>query len=77
MTIRYDFWSLISALADGLEHEKTPAASRAKAIVGALSKQSLAMKESRLQRLGIVLEYLESIQRELTETGGKTVEWKK
>jgi hypothetical protein len=77
MTIRYDFWSLVTALADGLEHDKAPAAERAKVIVDALSKQSRTERIKREQRLGVVLEYLEAIQQELTAPDGKTVEWKK
>jgi hypothetical protein len=77
MTIRYDFWSLVTALADGLEHGKKPADERAKAIADALSKQSQTERSKRAQRLSVVLEYLGAIQHELTAPDGKTVEWKK
>jgi hypothetical protein len=77
MTIRYDFWSLIAALAEGLSHGNTTAAERAKGIVDALAKQLPGDRSKKERCLAVVVDYLAAIEKELaTHPGDKTVEWK-
>jgi hypothetical protein len=76
MTIRYDFWSLIAALAEGLQHDGTPLAERAKDIADTLSQQPEATRSKRENDLGVVAEYLTAIQKIRTHGDSKTVEWR-
>jgi hypothetical protein len=77
MTIRYDFWSLMAALAEGLQHGGAPLKEQAKEIAESLSQQQPATRTKRENDLGIVVEYLVAIQKTPTSTENKTVEWRK
>ena len=76
MTIRYDFWSLIAALAEGLQHDGAPLPERAQGIAEALSKQPLAMRSKREDDLAVVMAHLVAIQQAMPPDG-KTTEWLK
>jgi hypothetical protein len=76
-TIRYDFWSLVAALAEGLGHDGTPVTERAQGIADALSKQPLAIRSKREEDLAVVLEHLVAIQQKVTVSDTKTAEWPK
>ena len=77
MTIRYDFWSLIAALAEGLQHGGAPLPERAKEIAESLSQQQPATRTKRENDLAVVVECLVAIQKTRTPTDNKTVEWRK
>ena len=76
MTIRYDFWSLISALAEGLQHEGKPLPERAQGIADALSELPLALRSKRENDLAVVLAHLIAIEQSLP-SDGKTTGWPK
>jgi hypothetical protein len=77
MTIRYDFWSLIAALAEGLQHDGGPLTERAKEIAESLSQQPPATRSKRENDLAVVVEYLGAIQKHRAPMDSKTVEWRK
>jgi len=77
MTIRYDFWSLMAALAEGLQHGGAPLTQQAKDIAESLSQQQPAVRTKREKDLAVVLEYLSAIQKTPTPPDTKTVEWRK
>jgi len=65
MKIRYEFWSLIVALKSGLIHGDTSPTERATRIVDNLVSLELAERNERLKHLGVLVEYLQSIQAEV------------
>jgi hypothetical protein len=77
MSIRYDFWSLIAALAEGLQHGGAPLKEQAKEIAESLSQQPPATRTKRENDLAVVVEYLVAIQKTPTPTANNTVEWRK
>jgi len=75
-SIRYDFWSLIAALSNGLQHDGEPLPLRAQGIADALSEQPLALRSKREDDLAVVLAHLMAIEQALP-SDGKTAEWRK
>lgn len=77
MKVRYDFWSLVTALQAGLSHGNTAPTARAKRITDDLVSLDQPARSERSQVLEAVIDYLEALRAEIAgrhvRAGSETV----
>jgi len=77
MKVRYDFWSLVTALQAGLSHGNITPAARAKRITDDLVSLDPQSRSERSQALATVIDYLDALRAEIAgrqlRAGSETV----